>query len=105
MYDKHREILDNYLTKISKDSLSIVLVGSHVCGTSQGDSDIDLIVLTKNHDISLIVFEARKLLNQSKPRPLLDCKIYTEIEFSKAKVGLKNLFLWTCKLNGEVLSG
>ncbi|MGY5854523.1 MAG: nucleotidyltransferase domain-containing protein [Candidatus Thorarchaeota archaeon] len=105
MYEKHRNILDNFLAKIAGDTLSIVLVGSHVLGNTKSDSDIDLIILTKNHEKSMIVLKAMETLNQFKSRPLLDCKVYTEMELSKAKAGLDNLFLWTCMLNGQVLLG
>lgn len=86
-------------------SASVVLVGSHAVQRAHEGSDIDLIVVAKGDREAEVIRVIANKLNRAHVRDTLDCKVYTEKEFSQAKSGRENRFLWTCLTNGRVLSG
>lgn len=100
-----KSTLEKFVAGTTDSAISIVLVGSHALGIAHEESDIDLIVLTKQRKDVEIIHIIGKELNSSGPRPVIDCKVYTESEFSRARAGLDNRFLWTCLSNGKVLFG
>jgi len=90
----------------AKDLLaSVVLVGSHAVRRAREGSDIDLIVIARGDREAEAIRVIADRLNRGRIRPVLDCKVYTEREFLQAKSGRENRFLWTCLVNGKVLSG
>ncbi|MHA2025651.1 MAG: nucleotidyltransferase domain-containing protein [Candidatus Thorarchaeota archaeon] len=98
-------ILGKFVTTAADIAVSIILVGSYAIGNAHENSDIDLIVLTKNQKDAELILTIQKELNKSESRPVIDCKVYTELEFSSVKSGPENRFLWTCLSNGKVLFG
>ena len=105
MHGTSKKILEKFVSNAADSAMSIVLVGSHALGNAHEDSDIDLIALTKHQRDVEIIQNIGKELNKSESRPVIDCKVYTEKEFSNARAGLENRFLWTCISNGRVLFG
>lgn len=100
-----KKILEKFVNSAADSAISIVLVGSYALGNAHEDSDIDLIVLTKHQKDAEVIQNIGKDLNRAESRPVVDCKVYTESEFSGARTGLENRFLWTCLSNGKVLFG
>lgn len=100
-----KTMLDEFVSIAADSATSIVLVGSHALGNAHENSDIDLIVLTNHQRGVENIQEIEKKLNRSGSRPVIDCKVYTKSEFSSARTGLENRFLWTCLSNGKVLFG
>jgi predicted nucleotidyltransferase len=100
-----KKILEKFITSAADSVISIVLVGSQATGNDHDDSDIDLIVLTKHKKDVDVIHNIGIDLNRSESRPVIDCKVYSESEFSSARTGLENRFLWTCITNGKVLYG
>jgi predicted nucleotidyltransferase len=98
-------ILDEFLTVAGEHLVSVVLVGSHATGQAQKNSDIDLIVIAEDECATKVFREIVEGFDRSGLRPLLDCKVYTEEEFGRAKSGHENRFLWTCLIDGKVVWG
>jgi predicted nucleotidyltransferase len=98
-------MFDQFLKRVAKHTVSIVLAGSQVDGTAHEDSDIDLIIITKNKDEADVVHGLADDLNKSELRPILDCKVFAKQDLSSAKSGPENLFLWICLTHGRLISG
>ncbi len=84
---------------------SIILVGSWAKGCETSDSDIDLVIITDD-DVS--ISQVRKIVqlhNCKTSENSFDCKIYSEAEYMKAKVGKDNFFLWSALKDYEILHG
>jgi len=98
-------VLEEFLGRINGLVKSVVLVGSKVMEKTTERSDTDLIIIA--NDKNAVEQIQRILQNQddSSNRPELDCKVYTEEDFSKAKGGKSNFFLWTALMNSRVLLG
>jgi hypothetical protein len=105
MQGAQKKVLEEFITNAADLAISILLVGSHALDIAHEDSDIDLIVIAKQERDVEIIQEIGKKLNTSVSRPDIDCKVYTESEFSSIRTGRENRFLWTCVSNGKVLFG
>ena len=100
-----QEYLDQILSKIRTLSHSIILVGSNVTGSTSSESDIDLIIIVKDEESAKSVKKITRVVQNSNDRHSLDCKIYTEQEFVKAKTGRDHFFLWSAFKNSRTLHG
>ncbi len=105
MTDDSDRLIKRFVSTASEFSLSIMLVGSQAMGLAHDDSDIDLIVITKGHEEVAQVLQIAENLESESERPLLDCKVYTEEVFNKAKSSIENRFIWTCIYTGKMLYG
>lgn len=105
MESAHTDLIQRFMLGAKDLSVSIVLVGSHATRRAHEESDVDLIVIAKGGREAEVIRAVADGLNKTGIRQVLDCKVYTELELSKAKSGRENRFLWTCLVNGKVLSG
>jgi len=101
----HTDLIQRFMLGAKDLSVSIVLVGSHAIRRAHEGSDVDLIVIAKGGREAEAIRTVADRLSRTGIRQVLDCKVYTELEFSRAKSGRENRFLWTCLVNGKVLSG
>jgi hypothetical protein len=74
-------------------------------GLAHDDSDIDLIVISKGHGEAAQVLKISEEMESERERPLLDCKVFTEEAFKKAKSSIENRVIWTCICTGKMLFG
>lgn len=86
-------------------SKSIILVGSHALGEARDDSDLDLLVITKDVEHVEQISNSIAMLQSASSSIFIDCKVYTEKGFDAAKSGKEHLFLWIALSNGRLLCG
>lgn len=80
----------------------IILFGSHVWGTPQADSDVDLLVIKETTQPRLQ--RQRELYGLLRDRTVpLDLLVYTPAELEKKISGEKNLFLHDIITNGKII--
>jgi len=99
------DMLIQLVNRLHSFTSSIMLTGSLASGLDGPLSDIDLIIICKKEEDIDTVRNAVPHVKLHDGRPLFDCKIYTDEEFSRAKAGKDHLFLWNSFQNSKCLSG
>ncbi|NHI84153.1 MAG: hypothetical protein EAX81_07620 [Candidatus Thorarchaeota archaeon] len=98
-------ILDQFINLTAMYCKSIMLVGSQASGLTNEESDLDLIVIAHGHNEAMEVRKIASRFGTNMGRAILDCKVYTEDEFTRARSGSENRFIWTCMKQGKVVYG
>ena len=96
---------EGMVEQIGARATSIMIVGSYVENLSHDQSDIDLVILCNNPENRK---EIKKILSSKSlmhDRPSLDCKIFTESEFRRAKTSDQHFFLWSSLQHSICLHG
>lgn len=97
--------LKDLVEKIQTFCLSVMLIGSRARGCETPESDIDIVVIAKEKESVKQIHSLLQLQTQLNDNLQLDCKVFTESEFQKAKNGQDNFYWWNALEDARVLFG